>query len=300
MSRVLVVGGSGFIGQHLMRRLGAMPQHRVSGTYNSRRAEIEGCDWHQADITDRQRLEEVFRLAQPEAVVHLAAMADVQGCERERELATKVNLNGTENVTALCEHYGARLIFLSTEYVFDGRRGNYQEEDPPEPTTHYGRTKWQAEQAVARHSGPWSVVRTSLVYGWPVWAGGANLVTRVVDSLSNGRKAYGYTDMYRSPVYVEDLAEGIVRVMQEDYSGVSHVAGPQWAHMGQFVLAVADAFALDRALVAQTPSSTQGQGGSRPSLLGLDSTQACDRLGVRPRDMVSGLREMQLNRRDCS
>lgn len=197
MSRVLVIGASGFIGQYLVRHLLDRPEHQVSGTFNSRRV-LEGSgDWYRTDLTDIGDLEGVFETVNPEIVVLLAAMADVSECERETRLATKVNLTGTKNVTKLCDNYRARLVFLSTEYVFDGERGTYREDETPSPTTHYGRTKWAAEQAVSRCNHTWSVIRTSLVYGWPSWADRANLVTRVIDNLREGRPAYGYTDQYR-------------------------------------------------------------------------------------------------------
>lgn len=303
MSRVLVIGASGFIGQYLVGHLLDRPGYQVSGTYNSRRVGSsrvrDGCaNWYQADLTEERGLDGVFEMVQPEVVVQLAAMADVGACQRDYHLATKLNFLGTKNVTMLCDTYRARLVFLSTDYVFDGARGNYREDETPAPTTHYGQTKWEAEQAVSQCRHSWSVIRTSLVYGWPAWADRSNLVTRVIDNLSQGRPASGYTDQYRSPVYVEDLVRGIVQVMEEDWSGVSHLAGPDWAHMGEFVTAVAESFSLDSSLVVQEESTAPGSGGSGTSLLGLDSTRSVQRLGFQPRDTVSGLRHMQANRRE--
>lgn len=298
MNRVLIVGASGFIGQHLVGRLTESSDYQVSGTYNSMVPEIEGCGWIQADLADRQQMEEAFHLARPGLVVHLAAMADVNQCESEPDRATRVNVGGTENVVSLSAEYRAKVVYLSTEYVFRGDRGHYAESDSPEPTTHYGQTKWEAEQSVAQYSYPWSIVRTSLVYGWHPRADRANLVSRVIDSLSHGRPAYGHTDMYRSPVYVEDLVEGIIKVMGEDYTGISHIAGPEWVHMGEFVHAVAQVFQLDSSLVVQTEAPAEGASGSRPNLLGLDSTQTLRRLGFQPQDMVSGLKDMQTKRRE--
>jgi len=297
VSRVLIIGGSGFIGQYLVGHLLDRAEHQISGTYNSRKVDQESCKWYRTDLTEARELDEVFETVKPEVVVLLAAMADVGGCERDNHLATKVNSIGTKIVTNLCDNYRAKLVFLSTEYVFDGARGKYHENETPAPTTHYGRTKWEAEQAVSRCQSSWSIIRTSLVYGWPSWADRGNLVTRVIDNLTEGRPAYGYTDQYRSPVYVVDLVQGIAQVMEEDYTGVSHVAGPDWSDMGRFVDAVAENFQLDGSLVVRGESTTSGSSGSRPSLLGLDSTQSVARLRFQPRDVVSGLRDMQANRR---
>ena len=298
--RTLIVGASGFIGHYLVQRLKVSSDWEVSGTYNSRRPEEQSCQWYPVDLTQPEQLDEAFSRAQPELVVHLAATADVGTCEREPDRARAVNVTGTENIVRLCGHSQSKskLVYLSTEYVFDGERGNYTEDDQPKPTTVYGQTKWQAEQTVVRHSEVWTILRTSLVYGWPAQANRANLVTRVIDSLSRGSPAYGYTDQRRSPVYVPDLVEGLIKLMEGDYPGVCHVAGPDWVHMGQFVHGVAKAFHLDSSLIKETESQNEGSNGSRPSLLGLDSTQTIGRLGIQPRDLVSGLSSMQTIRRE--
>ena len=148
--RVLIVGASGFIGQYLVRRLNAIPDYAIVGTFWSRAPQDDLISWRQVELTGSAALEQVFEMAQPDVVVHLAAMADVGTAERNPQLATAVNVTATSTIAHLCQLHGARLVFVSTEYVFDGRRGYYREDEPPNPTTHYGLTKYQAEQEVAK------------------------------------------------------------------------------------------------------------------------------------------------------
>jgi dTDP-4-dehydrorhamnose reductase len=297
VSRLLIIGASGFIGQYLLQYLQSFPEHEVSGTYHTAMPQVEGCSWHQTDVTDPEQLGEVFRLARPEVVAHLAAMADVNQCQRMPQQSTEINVRGTENIARLCALHQAKLVLLSTEYVFSGDQGYYREDDAPQPTTHYGQTKWEAEQAVAREAEQWSILRTSLVYGWPSLANRGNLVTRLLDALHSGRSFHGYTDMYRSPVYVEDVVEGIIKLAQGDYPGVHHVAGPEWVNIGEFARTVAEVFDLDQDLVVLTPSPEEADS-PRPRRLGLDSTRAVRLLGIQPLDMVSGLKQMQIKRRE--
>jgi dTDP-4-dehydrorhamnose reductase len=298
VNRLLIIGASGFIGQHLLQRLQSFPEHEVSGTYHAAMPQIQGCSWHQVDVTDPEQLGEVFQLARPEMVVHLAAMADVNQCQRMPQRASEINVRGAEHIAKLCALHRAKLLFLSTEYVFSGDQGYYREDDSPQPTTHYGQTKWEAEQAVAREAEWWSILRTSLVYGWPMAANRSNLVTRLLDSLRSGRPFYGYTDMYRSPVYVEDVVEGIIKLVQGDYPGVYHVAGPEWVNIGEFARAVAEVFDLNQDMLMLTPTPAEEVDSPRPRRLGLDSTRTLRLLGIQPLDMVSGLKQMQINQRE--
>jgi dTDP-4-dehydrorhamnose reductase len=298
MNRLLIIGASGFIGQHLLQRLQSFPEHQVSGTYHATMPQIQGCSWHQVEVTDPEQLGEVFRLTRPEVVAHLAAMADVNQCQRMPQQSTEINVRGTEYIARLCTLHRAKLVFLSTEYVFSGDRGYYREDDTPQPTTHYGQTKWEAEQAVAREAERWSILRTSLVYGWPMVANRSNLVTRLLDSLRSRRPFYGYTDMYRSPVYVEDVVEGIIKLAQGNYPGVHHIAGPEWVNIGEFARAVAEVFDLNQDMLMLTPAPSEEVDNSRPRRLGLDSTRTVRLLSIQPLDMVSGLKQMQIKRRE--
>ena len=182
---VLVIGASGFIGRYLVRRLSGALGHEVTGTFLSGSLAQDGHTWRQVQITDPAALDQVFRHSQPNAVVHLAAMADVSTAERDQAGATAINVTASSTIAGLCQKYDARLVFVSTEYVFDGARGFYREDETPRPITHYGRTKWEAEQEVERLSPDSAVVRTSIVYGWPA-PGRRNFVPWLIERLRAG------------------------------------------------------------------------------------------------------------------
>ena len=299
--RILLIGASGFIGQCLSRRLRQNSDYEVTGTYNARTPQDIDQSWYRLEITNHQRLEQVFSQARPDVVVLLAAIADVGTVEKAPAWATEVNVDGAAQVARLCTQHHARLIFLSSEYVFSGDRGNYREDDSPDPNTHYGRTKWQAELAVAREAAQWCIVRTSVVYGWPL-TGRRNLATSIIDRLKNNETYAGDADTYRTPIYVEHLTEGITELVANNHPGICHIAGDDWMNMYQFACAVAEVFDLDCRLVIPSPvlESASPETGSlggpeqdvRPDILGLDCTQTSQRLGLRAFDVVTGLQEM--------
>ncbi len=299
--RVLIIGASGFIGYYIRRQLIKIPGFYVTSTYNSKIPDDVDESWYPLDITDYHQVDHIFSELQPDVVVLLAAVADVTTTETNQEMATEVNVGGTRHVARLCAQYATKLVFLSSEYVFGGDRGDYKENDSPDPSTHYGFTKAQAEKAVAEHASKWSIVRTSLVYGWPL-SGRRNIATVVADLLKNGKTYIGDPGTYRTPIYVEHLTEGIIKLVANDHIGIFHIAGTDPMNMYEFGCAVAEAFDLDISLVqaaqpaelrllVTTPTDDTG-----PVLkfdkLGLDCTQTNNLLALRRFDMVTGLQEM--------
>ena len=264
-----------------------MPGHEVFCTFRSRPPGDDRNHWYQAELTDPVRVEKLFGAIHPEMVVHLAALADVGTAEREPEQARAVNVVATEEIVRQCDWYGARLLFVSTEYVFDGQRGFYREDDAPNPTTQYGRTKLAAEVEVAKLGSRASVLRTSIVYGWPE-PGRRNFVPWLVDRLQRGETYAGGAQVMRSPFYVEHLVEGIVRLVGEDHPGIHHLAGGDWVSMYDFARAAAETFCLDQNLVFPNDEPTVN-----PDRLGLDSSRTMNRLGLDSFGLADGLAAMR-------
>ena len=300
--QVLIIGASGFIGQYLVRRLNETLDRGVVGTFLSRAPGGDGNSWYRVELTGTARLEQVFRLARPDVVVHLAAIADLRTAERDPERATAVNVAATSSIARLCDLHGAKLVFVSTEYVFGGGRGYYREDDTPDPTTRYGQTKWEAEQEVAKLASRWSILRTSIVYGWPT-QGQRNFVPWLIERLRSGHPYYGPTEVYRTPVYVEHLQDGIAKLVEGDYPGIHHVAGRDWVSMYDFATAVAEAFHLDRGLVIPIDAASGRSGGAdaqgdtagpqNPDMLGLDCAKTMRLLGLVHPGLNEGIAAMQ-------
>ena len=295
--RILVVGASGFIGRHLMRRLAGAGRQAVAGTFRSRVPDLDGNSWYRVELTDPSGLASVFAAVSPDVVVHLAALADVGTAEREPHRAAAVNVGGTSLVAGLTEQHRARLVYVSTEYVFRGDTGHYTEDATPQPTTVYGRTKLEAEREVAGICTNWSVLRTSIVYGWPE-PGQRNFGPWLVDSLRNGRRYHGRTDVYRTPIYVQHLVDGIQALVSEHRVGTYHVAGKDWVSMYDFAHAIARAFDLDGDLVVpEGPEPGESDAGEPPrtahgenaDLLGLNSTHTMTVLGLRHHGLAGGV-----------
>jgi len=203
----LVVGARGLLGRELMKVLPS-------------RDEVTGVDREDCDILDPGRIEAVLDSVHPVWVVNAAAYTDVDGCEKNRELAQAVNVTGPGNLARACHRRGIYLVQLSTDFVFDGHRNSpYREDDRPHPLSVYGRTKLEGEKAVLREMKDALVVRTSWLFG----SGGRNFPDTILKKAASADKISVVADQVGSPTAALDLAEGIRNLIGKKAVGIVHV-----------------------------------------------------------------------------
>ncbi|MEL6615610.1 MAG: SDR family oxidoreductase [Bacteroidota bacterium] len=292
--RVLVTGADGLLGQAIARRLSRWPglDLLLTGRGDGPRLDDYAGGWVPLDVTDASGVERVMQDFAPTAVVHLAAMSKVEPCERDREACWAVNVHATERLARACHRHGAHLVFLSTDFIFDGARGPYAEDDRPAPINAYGRSKLAAENAIrASRLRDWTVVRTTLgfgdVEGYP--EGRFNLATFLVRELSASREVDVTTDQVRTPTYAPDLAEGIARILDGRRTGVYHLAGTELLTTMQFAEALADRYGYDRGLLRPVTTDQLHPGAPRPLRAGLLTLRAQSELGFRATPLPDAL-----------
>jgi dTDP-4-dehydrorhamnose reductase len=271
--RVLVTGSSGLLGSKLLAAMATRPN--LVSLAASRQAPAEpASQYFPLDITDPAAVERVLIAARPDVVIHTAAMTDVDGCEREAARAWAVNVDGTAHVVAACNRVGARLVHLSTEYVFDGTAGPYTETDPPNPLSVYGRSKLASEEAVAVCRQPWAVARTTVLFGYAP-STRRHFVLWLLDRLAAGEPVRIVADQIGSPTLADNLAEMVLTLATAGAQGVYHTVGTTRLGRHAFAQRVASHFGFDPALVQPITTAELRQPAPRPLRAGLLVDRFC-------------------------
>lgn len=246
-----------------------------------------------ADVTDRKQMQLAFEWAKPDVVIHTAAIGSVDFAERNREETRKVNVNGTESVVNLCQIFKSRLIYISSNAVFDGRTPFYSETAPVNPINYYGQLKVEAENIVRKSGVPWSIVRPILMYGWPYQGERDNPVVWWVCSLENGKPIKVVDNVFNKPLPVWSCAEVIWEMIRQNRTGIYHVAGRDHLSLYQFALQVAEVFDLDARLITPVPDSYFPEIAPRPRDTSFDTSKMENELGVNPIGVKEGLIRMK-------
>jgi len=224
MKSVLVTGAGGFVaGSVIAQAPENCKVHAVSG--KEPLAKKENLVWHRLDLLDPQALKEVFRQANPDTVVHSAAVANIDFCEKNQEIAERFNVGVTRTLVDLCDEHGAKPVYLSTDTVFDGEKAPYKEEDSPLPINFYGVTKARGEEAVRSGSSEWVIARLSLVVGLPFIGTGNSFLPKMLSSLRSGEPVYVPGDEIRTPVDVVTLGRALLELALGTETGCFHLSG---------------------------------------------------------------------------
>lgn len=288
--KLLVTGASGLLGSKLCE-LAINRKHDVYSAYSRHRPRIGKII--QLDVSNGNDVETKFGQIEPEAVVHAAALTDVDRCELERELAWKINVEGTRKIAELCSTHHVFLVYVSTDYVFDGEKGMYKETDKPAPVNYYGFTKLKGEESVKNFENQFCTVRSSVIYGSIPATGKMNFALWLLERLGNKEKVAITTNQWNSPTLNINLANMILEVLERKLSGVFHLAGATRISRYEFARSVAETFDLDTNLITAVFSNDIPWLAKRPKDSSLDVDKTCQTLKNKPLQILEALDKMK-------
>ena len=285
--RFLVTGGSGLLGSkitYILEKRG----HKVFSGHNKHKAKY-GTPI-KFDITDREEVKKAFELSKPEAVIHAAALTDVDKCEKDREYAWEVNVEGTENIVELSQANNAFLVYVSSDYVFSGEKGLYTETDTPNPINHYGLTKLEGEKIVSQSPLQSCIVRPSVIFGSTPSVGKVNFALWVIRKLRRGKRLRIFKEQYVSPTLNTNLAEMILEIVERKLTGIYHLAGATPINRYEFAKLIAETFELDGNLIYVNKHEKRRWFAKRPKNTSLNVKKALRTLKNKPLEIHDALK----------
>ena len=239
------------------------------------------------DVRDKNVLKETIMKSQPEVIINLAAMTNVDKCESDKQMCWEVNVTLVESLARLARIVDARMVHVSTDYVFDGQKGPYAEAAVPNPIGYYGKSKLAGENACIVGSMQAAVVRTNVVYG--PFVERPDFVRWVLDALESRTPIRVVNDQCSNPTYVDDISESILRIIQKRRSGIYHVGGADYCSRYEFALRIAEFFRADPSNISPVTTAELKQPARRPLKCGLITLKAEADLGMKMRGIESGL-----------
>lgn len=285
----MVTGASGLLGSKIISK--AEKKYVVHPTHAIRSLFAKSL---KMDITDKNEVKRVFGKVKPDIVIHTAAVTNVDRCENDKSYASRVNAEGTKILAEACNQAGARIVYVSTDYVFDGEKGLYTEEDMPNPVNYYGLSKLMGEKYVVELSERFVILRTSVLYG--VHPEKPNFVMWVIKSLKEKKRLTVVEDHYNSPTLANNLAEVILEIFDKQLKGIYHTAGSERISRYLFALKIAETFNFDVNLIQPIQmSELKAWTARRPKDSSLCVDKIRKEIDTEFLGVTQGLREMNKN-----
>jgi len=289
MLRILITGGSGFLGSVLAKILST--RHEVHTAHLNSAAPPFGLPVH-FDIRDAGQVARAFATVRPNCVVHTAALTRPDYCETRPEETNAVNVTGARNIVEGCNTVAAKLIHISTDLVFDGKKGNYSEDDPPRGINEYSRSKIAAEQIVLSDSPEAVILRLSVLYG-PRHSAHPCFLDEILARWRHDQAMAFFTDQYRNPTFAPQVAFAVEQILvQPQVRGLFHLGGAERLSRYEFAQIVAKVVGARQELVGRASMFEHSGPAARPQDCSLVSKKIGRELGVIPFTCAEGLSEM--------
>ncbi len=281
--KYFITGGSGLLGE----RLAAVSNDNDELTlvHNSNPSE----NTIKCDITNEKEVKSAVEKENPDVIIHCAAMTNVDLCEDERKKAYSVNGDGTGFLAKAAHDINAKIIYVSTDFVFDGERGYYKEDEKVNPLGIYAKSKYDGEVQLAKYCDDWAIARVSVLYGWH---SRLNFTTWVIEQLRQKNEINIVTDQINSPTLADNAAEAIFKIAQKNKNGIFHTAGNDAINRFDFTRKIADAFDLDDSLINPTTSSQFIQKAPRPRDSSLNVNKVEKELNMKMETCSESLKRM--------
>ncbi len=288
--RVLITGANGFVAHYIIEQLLKNNIEVIATGLGPKRFSIKSnlLEYVTMDFTNAIEIESVFAQTKPTHVIHAGAISKPDVCEQDQQLAHSMNVESTNLLIAASKKHSCYFLLVSTDFVFDGKKGKYVETDPRAAVNFYGETKILAEDIVLNSDLPFCIVRIALVYG-KAFTGRENMITLLKAKLTNGESYQVFSDQTRTPTYVEDVAWAVAELIKKKKTGIYHVAGADVVSPYQMAVETARFLAADEKLIASVTAQTFSQPAARPA----DTTLFIDRIkaeiGYSPTSFKAGL-----------
>jgi len=288
---VLVTGANGLVGQKVVQQLNDYSfQVIATGKGNSRIPFTQNSVYISADITNKNEVFSIFEQYPITHVIHCAAVTNVDFCELNPIECYKGNVEAVEFIVQACEKHSSKLIHVSTDFIFDGLNGPYDEEAKPNPLSIYGNSKLQAEEYIAKSKISWAIARTILVYGVSKDMSRSNIVLWVKKSLEENKSISVVIDQLRTPTLADDVAQGLILMLLKNAEGIYHIGGLEPMTIFEIAMQVAKFWNLNTRLIKPTLSQAIQQPAKRPPITGLIIQKAVEQLGYKPHSFLEGLK----------
>lgn len=292
MEKLLITGVNGLLGQKLLAQ--ASSKYSIIGIdlHNEPVNEKINFNYVKLDLTDRNAVKDIILSEYPHYLINTAAMTNVDACETEKEKCWKINVEALNNIVYATRKIGTKIVHLSTDYVFDGSDGPYDEEASPSPLGYYGKSKLASENILHASDLDYAIVRTMILYGEAENVR-PNFVTWLVSALKQGKSVTIVNDQFGNPTLADDLANAILKIIQLQQWNLYHVSGSELIDRYQFALKIADIYKLNKNLISQITTPELKQAAPRPLKSGFIIDKAENDLEIQMSNVEEGLKKVR-------